>query len=365
MRFSRHTDNDPQAYFTKGPLEETITITYNETNKEIIILQKTKLDILTDNIKEKTIECNVYDGKAYTDCISDGIRKEISIIEKSKETLLSYRNQMSTKLVNYVCNDDLTVTSEGTENTTYIHPSGNTLYNKHTISDTDGSRIWVLEKFLTTQDCIALKSQHISSSALDSTLPEHEGLNARRHPLNNKTPQPLIDVHVKIREAFLHENSYLSLSNTLHEDIYTISYNKGHGQGTHCDGQGDGKPASPAARVATAILTCEAPVKGGVTIFPQAGLVIKPSTYDVTFIVNVDPSLYTNEGNIARCECPVRDGSKFQSIIHYRLDDDVATDWAAYLDRSGSDSEGDDTTLEEDGMSEGEVDVDGDYDDEL
>ena len=270
---------------------------------------------------------------------------------------------MSAKLVNYLCNDDLTVTSEGTGNSTYTHPSGNTLYDKHVISDTDGSRIWVLEKFLTTQDCIALKNQHTASSTLDSTLPEHEGLNARRHPLNNKTPQTLIDLHVKIREAILHENSYLSLSNTLHEDIYTISYNKGHSQGIHCDGQCDGKPASPAARVATAILTCEAPTRGGVTIFPQAGLVIKPSTYDVTFIVNVDPTSYTNEGDIARSECAVRDGAKFQSIIHYRLDDNVATDWAAYLDSttSGADAEGD-TTLEEDGMSEVEVEVDGDYD---
>ena len=61
-------------------------------------------------------------------------------------------------------------------------------------------------------------------------------------------------------------------------------------------------------RVATALLYCQVPTTGGVTVYPKADVMIKPKQYSVVLVSYVGSDGQLDEGIVERSECPVSAG---------------------------------------------------------
>ena len=83
-----------------------------------------------------------------------------------------------------------------------------------------------------------------------------------------------------------------------------------------CDGTCDGTLHHPAGRVATAVLYCKTPERGGATTFTKADVFINPKPGMATFFSYKDPSSgHMDDGFTEHSGCPVIDGEKWISTV--------------------------------------------------
>ena len=72
----------------------------------------------------------------------------------------------------------------------------------------------------------------------------------------------------------------------------------------------------PAGRVATAVLYCKTPERGGATTFTKADVFINPKPGMATFFSYKDPSSgHMDDGFTEHSGCPVIDGEKWISTV--------------------------------------------------
>ena len=84
----------------------------------------------------------------------------------------------------------------------------------------------------------------------------------------------------------------------------------------HCDGTCDGSLHHPAGRVATAVLYCKTPERGGATTFTKADVFINPKPGMATFFSYKDVnSGHMDDGFTEHSGCPVIDGEKWISTV--------------------------------------------------
>ena len=88
----------------------------------------------------------------------------------------------------------------------------------------------------------------------------------------------------------------------------------------HCDGTCDGSLHHKAGRVATAVLYCKTPERGGATTFTKADVFINPKPGMATFFSYKDVnSGHMDDGFTEHSGCPVIDGEKWISTVVCKL----------------------------------------------
>ena len=155
VRFFKHIDG-VEAYFTKGPMEEVITVSYDPQTKTLSTVQRTKIDDVMDKVKVASASCDKYEGDKYADCISNIVIQDISKITDSKDLMASYRDVMADRLRDYICQDELVNATESTKTTNY----GNHVVSS--LLDSEAGRIWYVDNFITENECRALKEYHLT-----------------------------------------------------------------------------------------------------------------------------------------------------------------------------------------------------------
>jgi NAD(P)H-flavin reductase len=158
VRFAKH-DPGVQAFFTKGPGEEVVTITYNDTEKQLIATTKTKLDELVDTITSSTTDCEGFDGSKFSECVTEGIMKEISKTTNSKALMSAYRDVMSRRLVRYICEDDQLIVSNVSSTSNFVDGQMK-VYIMNNLLDTTHGKIFYIENFLSENDCATIQDYH-------------------------------------------------------------------------------------------------------------------------------------------------------------------------------------------------------------
>lgn len=140
-----------ETRFVKGPREEVITVTFNDTSKMLHVVQTTKFDEIMDTIKIATKSCGDVQKEDFSKCVAKGVVGEISKHTDSKQKIVKYRDMMSSRLRNYTCDDSTMTTTEPER--VYPMQIGKESYNVNVHLDLPASKIWSVNNFITQEEC--------------------------------------------------------------------------------------------------------------------------------------------------------------------------------------------------------------------
>ena len=98
----------------------------------------------------------------------------------------------------------------------------------------------------------------------------------------------------------------------------------------HCDGQCDGLKFQLAGRVATMVMYCEAPVKGGATNFRNVGIHVVPEVGTAAFFSYLGSNGITDDRFTEHSCCPVVEGNKKIAVQWLRLGVDEENPWDSF-----------------------------------
>ncbi|KAK1742675.1 hypothetical protein QTG54_006272 [Skeletonema marinoi] len=98
----------------------------------------------------------------------------------------------------------------------------------------------------------------------------------------------------------------------------------------HCDGQCDGLLFRPSGRVATMVMYCEAPSKGGATNFRNVGVHIVPEAGTAAFFSYLGSDMVTDNRLTEHSCCPVLEGDKKIAVQWLRMGVDEKNPWNSF-----------------------------------
>lgn len=159
-----------EAYFTKGPSEESVIIEYNAESNTMSARQITKFDEIMDQIREAETFCGELAGTAFTDCIKSKVIEETTRLTDTTNEIKRYRDLMSPKIRDYVCSDPKANVSEALR--TIPFDDRKERYNVDIMVETDRAKVWVVKNAISAKECalLAKESQPSASGAAQSAV---------------------------------------------------------------------------------------------------------------------------------------------------------------------------------------------------
>lgn len=129
-------------------------------------VQRTKFDELMDKVKVATKECDFQDGDKYADCVSNIVLADIQKIADSKSLMIGYRDIMSNRLRDYICQDETVNTTTAAKTIPFYHTtdSGNELYQVDTLLEGEPATIYYVDNFISSKECEQLEEHHNAHS---------------------------------------------------------------------------------------------------------------------------------------------------------------------------------------------------------
>ena len=103
-----------------------------------------------------------------------------------------------------------------------------------------------------------------------------------------------------------------------------------------CDGACEGEKHVAGGRVATAVIYCEIPERGGATTFSNADIFVKPIKNYATLFVYKGEDGVMDDGYTEHSGCPVLDGEKWITAIWMREGVSYERSWEV-VDPAGAD----------------------------
>ena len=98
----------------------------------------------------------------------------------------------------------------------------------------------------------------------------------------------------------------------------------------HCDGACNGEPHVSTGRVATTILYCKAPTRGGATTFTKANVFVKPVKNAAAFFSYYGSDGIMDDGYTEHSGCPVLEGEKWITALWMRKGVSAENPWDFY-----------------------------------
>ena len=215
-------------------------------------------------------------------------------------------------------------------------------YEVGIMHDRPRSKIHIVSDFITEEECAAMET---SASPILHKATVADGKGGSHFSPHRKAMQAGIKVDWSKEEegdpiAVLSRRVYdyanhvtgLGIRENGQEDLMSIQY---FGRGSndtepdrympHCDGDCHGMPLRLGNRVATMVLYCTVPEKGGATNFRKAGVHVQPTARAGTFFAYVgSEDLVMDDGFTEHSGCPVIEGEKkiVTQWIRYGVDDE-------------------------------------------
>ena len=283
-------------------------------------------------------------------CVQGGVTSRLEEINEEIAFQSTIRKGIAAKLENYTCLDDTSNSSESVEVKLWVHdrdPRGTRrrVMVKH---DRPASKIHVIEKFISPDECKAMEDT-AQSSLHRATVADGKG--GSRYSDSRKAMQAGIKVQwgkegqgdpiARLsRRVYDYTNDVLDLNISEHgqEDLMSIQY---FGRGLndtepdrytpHCDGDCTGLKHKHGTRMATMVMYCTLPDRGGHTNFRNAGVHVKPEVGSAIFFSYVDPvSRRMDTGFTEHSGCPVFEGEKKIVTQWIRLGVDSKNPWDSF-----------------------------------
>lgn len=340
---AKFVDGNPdqtQTIFAKGPHKETISIYWNASHG-LSNVQYSKYDEFSDKVMNATKKCQSFDAKLYSECLSKELYQDIGATQRKIEEVSHYRDLISGKLRNYTCSDEK-ANATTPASTRQMKILGRSL-EVQSLLEMAHARIWTVPNFVTDEECDILIN-HARPLLTRATVAADNGSNIysdhRRaqqasydsHEVNGRS-DPLWNLYQRIF-GFINANAQMRLSSVGQEGFTIIQYNPGDEYMPHCDGDCAGEAYTPRGRVATAVLYCRIPEKGGATTFSKADIYIKPKKGMATFFSYKGSDGFMDTGYTEHSGCPVVEGEKWIATVWMREGVSKDNPWYKY-DPSG------------------------------
>jgi len=326
-----------EAVFTKGPREETVWITFNETAGEFKIKQTTKFSEVMDTVNAATIECQDLRSEQFSSCIASAILDDVNTLADSKSEMTKYRDIIASRLRNYTCADSTLETT--TPQRTYSMNVQQQKYDVNVLFDTNHAKIWHVDNFITNEECEVLmnygrpKLMRATVAAEDGTSIVSENRKAQQASYDlfegNYTQNPLWPLYLRVMEV-TNRHAGFQLRPEGQEGLTIIQYNPEDQYTPHCDGSCDFSMHNPAGRIATAVLYCMVPEVGGATTFTKADVFVKPKAGTATFFSYKGNDGRMDDGLTQHSGCPVIKGEKWITTAWMREGVSHENPWTLY-----------------------------------
>ncbi|KAG7350959.1 prolyl 4-hydroxylase alpha subunit [Nitzschia inconspicua] len=308
-----------------------------------VVLEKCK------NQAAKRLETgNNYEAvmKEYHICTTTRLTPAIKYINDEVRFERDIRIDASVNAENFTCTDPNIETSPDVRTEEWTSSVDQITRTAHIKLDRPTSRIHVIENFASIDECNAMEEEAQDSLSVASTADGKGGttislgrkaMQAAIRPKFSTDGEPLEGDLISQLSGRVYEytNHVLGLGITPfgQEPLMSIQYfGRGYNDTEpdrytpHCDGKCVGQKHIDGARMATMVIYCTIPEKGGFTNFQNANVHVKPSQGSAIFFSYIDPSTnMTDDGLTQHSGCPVYDGEKkiITQWVRYGVSSDV------------------------------------------
>jgi hypothetical protein len=273
--------------------------------------------------------------KSIKDCVTDGVAAEM---EKAQEEIgfqTQIRTKMAESLENYTCADYDLGSSEPDSEEGWEYDGE--YYDVDVHINRPASKIHVVHDFITEDECAAMEE---AAKPILHKATVADGKGGSELSKSRKAMQAGIKIPWRLEEegnllaslsrrVYDYTNHVLDMDIDEHgqEDLMSIQY-EGRGENDeepdrympHCDGDCNGMPFKTGNRMATMVIYCTVPTKGGATNFRNSGLHIVPKAGSATFFSYIDPVTMVMDNSFTEHSgCPVVEGEK-----------KIVTQWVRY-----------------------------------
>jgi hypothetical protein len=284
-----------------------------------------------------------------SECVSESVALEMEKANEEISFQASLRTQMADHFENATCADFELPSSEPLDTNIWRYKGVSRKVD--TLLERDASKVHVIKHFISEEECNAME-ESAASSLHRATVADGKGgseLSPNRKAMQAgiKIPwqkeedgNPLATLS---RKVYDYVNHVLDLDIEEHgqEDLMSIQY-EGRGENEtvpdrympHCDGDCNGMPHKEGQRVATIVMYCTIPEKGGATNFRNSGLHVVPERFSATFFSYIDPDTLTMDNAFTEHSgCPVVEGEKKIVTQWVRLGVDKENPWDSFNTR--------------------------------
>jgi len=300
-----------------------------ETKAECKAKATKQLQQLEDGDDDTKIKKIIHDD--LHDCVTFGLTPAIKASIDEVEFERSLRLEASNVAENFTCVNVGLETSPDVLTEEWVSPKDNVARTVHIKLNRPASRIHVIDQFASPDECDAMEKEaekdlHVASTA--------DGKGGSKVSINRKAMQagikpkftedgdPLDGNLIAVLSGRVYEyvNHVLDMNISHHgqEPLMSIQY---FGRGKHdkepdrytphCDGRCNGEGHIYGGRMATMVIYCTVPEKGGFTNFQNANVHVRPNPGSAVFFAYVDPlTNLTDNGLTQHSGCPVYEGEK-------------------------------------------------------
>jgi hypothetical protein len=338
-------DNDDQVIF----IDDGFNIKHQDN---VSIARESAADIITE-CKEEALGKLGEDGvsakdavESITNCIESGVALELETANEEIAFQSQIRKKIAEHYENYTCADFDLPTTESASSETWYHKDRN--LQVEILLDRPASKVHYVKNFITPEECEAMENE-AARSLHRATVADGKGgseLSPSRKAMQagikipwkeEKDGNPLTTISRRVYDYTNHVLD-MDIKENGQEDLMSIQY-AGRGSDDaepdrytpHCDGDCDGMDFKHGNRMATMVMYCKLPEKGGATNFRNAGIHVVPETGSATFFSYIDPDTLKMDNKFTEHSgCPVIEGEKkiVTQWIRYGVDDE--NPWDSY-----------------------------------
>jgi hypothetical protein len=281
-------------------------------------------------------------------CVETGMSQPILAVNDEVLFHSSIRESIALHMENFTCVDDNLGTSPDVDTRDWTSDKDGKTRTVHAKLDRPASRIHVIEDFASVEECLAMEDAAKPKLHQASVADGKGGVQFSEH---RKAMQAGITPNWAEEEngdlvaglsqrVYDYTNHALGLNVTHYgqEPLMSIQYfGRGYNDTTpdrytpHCDGECNGKPHRAGSRMATMVIYCTVPERGGHTNFQNAGVHVKPSAGNAIFFSYIDPETKKLDNGLTQHSgCPVYVGEKKIITQWVRHGVDQETDWTDF-----------------------------------
>ena len=285
-------------------------------------------------------------------CIQNAASPTLRQLEQRLQDEANWRRKLAEQFEAYTCADDALPSNDAIAIREWIDPASTANSDRpltvHILHHRQASQIHLVDDFISDEECAAIHHEAGPHLTIASTFDEKGGITyseSRKAMQSSITLSSLPQdspIHALANRIFTYANhsmgDLVEIQPIGQENLMSIQY-VGRGINDtapdqylpHCDGNCDGKPYVFATRVASMVMYCAIPTKGGATNFRNAGLHIQPRKNNALFFSYVNPeTMMMDSGFTTHSGCPVYEGEKriVTEWMRVGVTDDVP--WNAY-----------------------------------
>jgi 2OG-Fe(II) oxygenase superfamily len=285
---------------------------------------------------------------ALSSCLKKDLAQQLKYVAEDIAFSAQTRTKMAEFFENYTCADYGLPTTEPKKSETWFDVMRQKDLKVGVMHERPSSRIHVVEDFITEEECQAMED---SAAPLLHRAVVADGKGGNEYSENRKAMQAGITVPWNLegegnpiatisRRVYDYTNWVLSMNIDEHgqEDLMSIQYT---GRGfnetkpdqymPHCDGECTGLEHKYGNRMATMVMYCTVPTKGGATNFRNSGIHVQANKGSAVFFSYMDPKTkIMDSGFTEHSGCPVVEGEKKIVTQWIRFGVTKEVPWTAY-----------------------------------